>query len=164
MTTTATAPPETVPAKPKSKLVPLYRLKLERLGSFRSPARIIASPRTAAAVAREAIGELDREYLLALFLDSRSSVVGAEIVSIGTINASLVHPREVFKAAILANAAAIIMAHNHPSGNAEPSQMDFEATQRIKKAGELLGIPLVDHLVIGAGDAYFSFREAGKII
>jgi DNA repair protein RadC len=103
---------------------------------------------------------LDREHFWRIALDARSNVLGYETVSIGTISASLVHPREVFKGAILSNAAAIIVAHNHPSQDTSPSPEDKEVTRRIQKAGELLGIPLFDHLVLG-DRSFFSFKEAG---
>jgi len=104
----------------------------------------------------------DREHVVTLALDGKNRVLGFEIVSIGTLTASLVHPREVFKAAILANAAAIIVAHNHPSGDPTPSAEDRAITQRLKDAGELLGIRLLDHVVLGDG-RYHSFADAGEL-
>ncbi len=103
---------------------------------------------------------LDRERFLALYLDTRHRVRGIETVSIGTLNASLVHPREVFKNAIGMSAAAVIVAHNHPSGCARPSRDDLKLTARLDRCGEILGISLLDHLV--AGDAeIISIREHG---
>lgn len=105
---------------------------------------------------------LDREHFWRIDLDARSRVLGYEVVSIGTLSASLVHPREVFKGAILNNAAAIIIAHNHPSQETTPSQEDKEATRRIQRAGELLGIPLLDHMIL-ADEGFFSFKE-GRVL
>jgi DNA repair protein RadC len=103
---------------------------------------------------------LDRERFLTLYLDTRHRVRGIETVSIGTLNASLVHPREVFKNAIGMSAAAVIVAHNHPSGCPRPSSDDLDLTARLDRCGEILGIPLLDHLV--AGDAeIISIRECG---
>ncbi len=103
---------------------------------------------------------LDRERFLALYLDTRHRLRGVETVSIGTLNASLVHPREVFKNAIGMSAAAVIVAHNHPSGCAQPSCDDLELTARLDRCGEVLGISLLDHLV--AGDVEIvSIREYG---
>jgi DNA repair protein RadC len=79
----------------------------------------------------------------------------------GTLHSSLVHPREVFKAAILSNAAGFILAHNHPSGELTPSKDDIAVTERIKEAGDLLGIDLLDHIIVGDGKRYTSFREQG---
>jgi len=103
---------------------------------------------------------LDRERFLALYLDTRHRLRGGDTVSVGTLNASLVHPREVFKNAIGMSAAAVIVAHNHPSGCSQPSSDDLELTARLDRCAEVLGIPLLDHLV--AGDAEIvSIREYG---
>jgi DNA repair protein RadC len=104
----------------------------------------------------------DREHFLMLALDGKNRVVGFEIVSVGTLTASLVHPREVFKAAILTNAAAIVVAHNHPSGDPTPSAEDRAITERLKQAGELLGIAVLDHVVLG-DSGYHSFADAGEL-
>lgn len=105
---------------------------------------------------------LDREHFWRLDLDARNQVIGYEVISVGTLTASLVHPREVFKGAILANAAGIILAHNHPSGEARPSPEDREVTRRLTKGGALLGIPVLDHIIL-AGLKFYSFREQGLI-
>jgi DNA repair protein RadC len=120
----------------------------------------LTSPKLTYLYMRPKCRRLDREHFWRIDLDARSNVLGYETVSIGTISASLVHPREVFKGALLSNAAAIIIAHNHPSQDTSPSPEDKEATRRIQKAGELLGIPLLDHLVLG-DSSFFSFKEAG---
>jgi DNA repair protein RadC len=109
---------------------------------------------------REEFRGLDRERFLALYLDTRHRVVAAETVSIGSLNASLVHPREVFKPAVAMSAAAVIVAHNHPSGDASPSGDDLDLTARLDRCGELLGIALLDHLVTGDKDI-ISIREYG---
>lgn len=100
----------------------------------------------------------DREHFVALHLDARNGLIGVEAVSVGTLTAALVHPREVFKAALLCNSAGIIVAHNHPSGDSTPSSEDRETTKRLSRAGEIMGIPLLDHLIIASG-SYFSFKE-----
>lgn len=119
------------------------------------------TPAKALEILRPLIGGKTREHLAVILLDARSNVLGVMVVSIGTLSASLVHPREVFQPAILANAAAIIVAHNHPSSDPSPSKEDKETTRRLVKAGELLGIPLLDHVIIGGPDSSFSFKEAG---
>ena len=93
----------------------------------------------------------DREHFKVILLDSRNKVIGVNTVSIGTINSSLVHPREVYKPAILGNAVSIILVHNHPSGETEPSDADIEITNQLGKAGKILGIELLDHIIIGRG-------------
>jgi DNA repair protein RadC len=94
-------------------------------------------------------------------LDTKNRVLGFHVVSVGSLGASLVHPREVFKIAILANAASVILVHNHPSGDPEPSAEDRRVTERLKEAGELVGIPVLDHVVIGDG-RYVSFTDRGR--
>ena len=102
----------------------------------------------------------DREEFLAVFIDGKGRTIGYHVVSVGSLTASIVHPREVFKAAIIANAASLILVHNHPSGNPDPSPEDRSLTRRLKEAGELLGIRILDHVVIGDG-RYRSFADSG---
>lgn len=111
---------------------------------------------------RQRFEQLDREEFVVVLLDGKNRVIGFHVVSVGSLGASLVHPRETFKAAILANAAAVILIHNHPSGDPEPSTEDRSVTERLKGAGELLGIAVLDHIVIGDG-GYASFVEMGKL-
>lgn len=106
------------------------------------------------------IRDLKKEHFVVLFLDSRSQEIRRETISVGTLNASLVHPREVFEKAISLSAAQIIVAHNHPSGDPEPSDEDIEITKRLTEAGKLLGIELVDHVIV-AHDRFNSLREQG---
>ncbi len=104
----------------------------------------------------------DKEHFIILHLDSKSRVIKDEIISIGTLNASLVHPREVFKSAIKESANAIVLVHNHPSGDAEPSKVDEDVTNRLNETGKLLKIKIIDHVIIGK-DNYYSFSENQKI-
>jgi DNA repair protein RadC len=97
----------------------------------------------------------DREVLVGLYLNSRNQVIAYHVISMGTVCASLAHPREVFKPAIIKNACSVIVAHNHPSNNADPSKADLDVTRRLKIAGMILGIKLVDHIIITPdGKAY----------
>jgi len=98
------------------------------------------------------------EVFLALLLDVKHRPVREERVSVGVLDGSLIHPREVFAAAVRERAAAVILLHNHPSGDPEPSPEDREVTRRLRNAGGILGIPVLDHVIVGDG-AYFSFRE-----
>lgn len=121
---------------------------------------VVQRPEDLHSLLRREFQGLDRERFLALYLDTRHRLRGVETVSIGTLNASLVHPREVFKNAVGMSAAAVIVAHNHPSGCSQPSRDDLELTARLDRCGEVLGISLLDHLV--AGDAeILSIREYG---
>lgn len=101
---------------------------------------------------------LDREHFQVMLLNQKKAVISIEPISVGTLNGSLVHPREVFKQAIKRSAATMILAHNHPSGNCEPSEQDLLVTQRLKAVGEIIGIDVIDHIIIGE-DTYYSFLE-----
>jgi len=104
----------------------------------------------------------DREKFICLHFNVKNQIISYEIVSVGSLTSSIVHPREVFKAAILANAASVLFMHNHPSGGLEPSIDDIEITSRLCKAGGILGIDILDHLII-TRDGYFSFKQKGLI-
>lgn len=119
---------------------------------------IVVGPTGAAAVLRELVGARDREHFVCLHLDTRNRIFAAEVVSIGTLNQTVVHPREIFKAAIVNGAAAIIVGHNHPSGNVEPSREDDAIDKRLTEAGALLGIPLLDFLIVSE-KGHWSRRE-----
>jgi len=103
-----------------------------------------------------------QEHFLTVSLNGAHEVIGVQVVSVGLVNRTLVHPREVYAEPLVERAAAVIVAHNHPSGNVEPSEEDFEITGRLKEAGEVLGIPLLDHIIFGTR-GYYSFLEDGKV-
>src|SRR3990167_7162410 len=103
-----------------------------------------------------------KEHFYVLCLNARRQLLKVELVSVGTLSASLVHPREVFSAAISSGAAAAGAMHNHPSGDPSPSAEDREATRRLQRAGELLGIPLADHVIVSES-SFFIFRESGRL-
>lgn len=107
---------------------------------------------------KKKLGRMKKEHFLLLLLDSKNCLIKIVSISVGTLNSSLVHPREVFKEAIQASAASIILAHNHPSGDIEPSKDDLVITKRIIEAGKILGISVLDHIIVARGKA-FSFRE-----
>ncbi|NDL67951.1 RadC family protein [Anaerotalea alkaliphila] len=118
----------------------------------------INSPSTVANIYMEEMRYLEQEHLKIVMLDTKNQITGDSLLSIGTVNASLVNPREVFIHALKQSAVQIILVHNHPSGDPEPSREDIAITNRVKEAGELLGIHLLDHLVIGDG-SYISLKE-----
>ncbi|MFA6348657.1 MAG: JAB domain-containing protein [Candidatus Paceibacterota bacterium] len=103
----------------------------------------------------------EREHFWVITLSTNNRVKFVELVSLGTLNASLVHPREVFRRAIKRGACSIVVGHNHPSGNCKPSQEDIRLTKQLKDAGAIIGIDVLDHVIIG--DRTFSFREEGLI-
>jgi len=120
----------------------------------------ISAPADAARLLTEMLRYFPEERFYTLLLDTRHQVIKSQEISVGTLNASLVHPREVFRTAIREGAAAIIAGHNHPSGDPAPSKEDIALTLRLAQAGELLGIPLLDHVVVGEG-RYISLKEKG---
>lgn len=123
----------------------------------------VRSPEDAAQVATEFIGEDDREVFFVMCLNTKNDVVAVHRAHVGALNSSLVVPREVFKAAILNNSAAVIFAHQHPSQNVSPSREDIDVTKRLVECGRILGIEVLDHLVINASGKYISLKEKGYI-
>ncbi|MBM3320755.1 MAG: DNA repair protein RadC [Candidatus Eisenbacteria bacterium] len=122
----------------------------------------IRSPKDAAHLLMDEMRSLDREEFRVLLLDAKNRVIGVEIVSIGTLTASLIHPREGLKAAIVRSAASIILVHNHPTGVPTPSREDIEITERFAEAGRVIGIDVLDHVIIGDG-RFESLREMGYL-
>lgn len=108
-----------------------------------------------------ALHGLKREMFVVLLLNTRHRILKMETVSVGSLSASIVHPREVFRTAIQAAAASMILVHNHPSGDPQPSEDDIEITMRLRQAGQTLGIEVLDHVVIGGNGTHYSFRENG---
>lgn len=106
------------------------------------------------------MSSLKKEHFKGIFLDSRKRIIKDETIFIGSLNASIIHPREIFQVALEEGSAAVILLHNHPSGNPEPSDDDIKITKQLVKAGEILGIEVLDHIIIG-NKKYFSFREKG---
>jgi DNA repair protein RadC len=109
---------------------------------------------------RERFEKLDREEFLVLLLDAKNTMLDFNVVSVGSLTASIVHPREVFKPALLTNAAGIILMHNHPSGDIHPSQEDLTITKRLRETGEVMGIRVLDHIIFGE-NKFLSFVDAG---
>ena len=152
------------PPQPAPYRVPLYRVHLVRERAVTAPYGRLASSRCLAAIGWELLHDVDREHMLCLMLDVKNQVTGVHVVAVGSLTAAVVHPREMFKAAILHNAAAIALLHNHPSGNPYPSQEDRVLTTRIQEGGKLLGITVLDHVVLGDGpDVYWSFADEGLL-
>jgi DNA repair protein RadC len=140
---------------------PVVRVRLIR-ESTRSQVQL-SSPEDAMKTCEEFLADEDRENLIVLMLSAKNDLLGIHTASVGNLTSAIVTPREVFKAAILANAASIIIAHNHPSGEPEPSAEDIEVTRVIKLAGELLGIPLCDHIIVGGPSRSVSLKRRGLL-
>jgi DNA repair protein RadC len=122
----------------------------------------VRSPTDVEEVVRTFIGHADREVFIALNLSTANNINSIHVVSIGTLNQSIVHPRECFKAALLSNADAVIFAHNHPSGEVIPSAEDKQITTKLRECGQLLNIRVLDHVIVG-DKGYFSFQENGLL-
>ena len=125
---------------------------------------LVRTPAAAAPLLAQYIGESDREQFVVALLTVRHRLIGLHTVSVGSLSQSLVHPREVFKPAILAGAAGLVVAHNHPSGDPAPSPEDLALTARLSEAGELLGIRVLDHLIVARGGdrpSYVSLASRG---
>ncbi len=121
---------------------------------------LVKTPDEVVALVRGRLKGKKKEHFLALLLDTRNQLIKVSEISIGSLDTSIVHPREVFKEAISASAASIIFAHNHPSGDPEASEDDIELTKRLAKAGEIVGIDVLDHIIIG-GKKYLSLKREG---
>ncbi len=126
----------------------------------RSSGSSVRAPKDIARMFMDEMKHYDREHFKAAFLNTKNQVIKVVTVSIGSLNASIVHPREILKPAIAVSAASIILVHNHPTGDPTPSREDVEFTRRFAKCGELIGIELLDHIVIGA-DRFQSLKESG---
>jgi DNA repair protein RadC len=124
--------------------------------------RILNSPSDAASVLIELLENEPAEVFAILCVTTKHRVIGYHEVSRGTLDSTTAHPREVFKTAVMVNAASILLAHNHPSGDPTPSSDDVQLTRRLIDAGEILGIQVLDHIIVGDG-RYVSLRELGRL-
>ena len=139
------------------QIIALFELN-KRLHFSRNSKLKVQSARDVFEYMKGRIPDGTKEHLCLLFLDAKNRIIRHEIVSVGTLTASLIHPREIFKAAIRESANAVILVHNHPSGDVQPSNADKQVTTILRQAGNLLQIDLLDHVIIGADD-WFSFRD-----
>ena len=145
-----------------AKRINIVSIKMVKESSFLYQTRTVSSPNDAYEMIREQLKDLDREQFIIACLNTKNEPTNISVVAVGTLNKAIVHPREVFKTAILSNAANVIAFHNHPSGDTGPSQQDIQLTNRLYEAGELLGIKLLDHLIIGDG-TFTSLKEKGYL-
>jgi DNA repair protein RadC len=154
--------PRPNPTRPYS--YPGFRVALVREPGVKLAERpSLKTPAEAARVLAEYIGERDREVFVVALLTIRHRLIGVHTVSVGCLASSLVHPAMVMKPAILASAACLVLAHNHPSGCPEPSPEDVALTRRLVAAGQLIGIEVLDHLVLGEAGRYVSLKERGVL-
>ena len=142
--------------------LPRYRVALVLEGSCLSEQKTIRTPEDVFAIIGQEYENSVVETAMMLALDTKNKVIGVFNISTGSLNASIIHPRDVFQRAILSNAASVILVHNHPSGDPSPSSEDVELTKKLAAAGKLLDIDVLDHVVIGAG-RYVSLKENGVV-
>lgn len=134
-----------------------------RLAMFKEDKKlVIKNAKDIAKIFIPEMSSLKKEHFKGIYLDSRKKVIKEETIFIGSLNESVIHPREIFQIALNENAAALILIHNHPSGDPKPSGQDIEITKELVEAGDILGIPVLDHIIIG-DKKYFSMREKGLI-
>ena len=145
-----------------TKRINIVSIKLVKESSFLYQTLTISSPKDAYEMIKDQLQDLDREQFIIACLNTKNEPTNISVVSVGSLNKAIVHPREVFKTAILSNAASIMAFHNHPSGETTPSQQDIQLTNRLYEAGELLSIKLLDHLIIGDG-TFTSLKEKGYL-
>jgi DNA repair protein RadC len=145
-----------------SKRVNIVSLKLVRESSLLYQNRAVRSPKDGYELIKQYLGDVDREHFVVVCLDTKNQPTSIQTCHIGSLNSSIVHPREVFKSAILSNSASILVGHNHPSGNSTPSREDIEVTKRLVEVGQLLGIELLDHIVLGDTE-FISLKEKGYV-
>lgn len=149
---------------PAKGVVILAALELgRRLSKYQPEERyVIRSPEDGADYVMEDLRTLNQEHFVALYLNTKNQIIHTQTIFIGTLNSSVVHPREIFKEAVRRSAASLIVAHNHPSGDPTPSPEDIHVTKRLVKSGKIMGIELLDHIIIG-NRKYISLKEEGHI-
>jgi len=143
------------------QLVACFELARRLLAKEDEGEAVIREPQDAYTLTKD-LQAAKKEHFVVLYLDARNKVLKKETISIGTLTASLVHPREVFQPAVGLSAASVILVHNHPSGHTEPSQDDLALTRRLVEAGKLMGIEVLDHLIVGH-KKFLSLKEAGLL-
>ncbi len=128
-----------------------------------APRPSVSTPEDVVELCAQQLRGLDREHFWCLALNTKNRLLRMSEVSVGSLNASIVHPRELFKDAVRSSAASVVVVHNHPSGDPTPSGADIQLTRRLVKAGDVLGIEVLDHVVIGDGGAFSSLRDLGHM-
>lgn len=145
-----------------AKRINIVSLKLVKESSILYKERSVRSPEDGYQLMKLFLADKDREHFIVASLDTKNQPVSINVCHIGSLNASIVHPREVMKSAILSNAVSIIVGHNHPSGLPEPSKEDIEVTRRLAEAGKIIGIDVLDHIIVG-DESFISLKEKGYI-
>jgi DNA repair protein RadC len=149
------------------KRISVYTVKLVRESAkiYDLETKTVRSPIDAANAFREVFDtdSLTKEHFLLATLNTKNMIIGMHVIHIGSVNASICHPREIYQQALLNNATSIIACHNHPSGEVTPSPEDIDITQRLNEAGKLIGIDLLDHIILGDDMKFLSLKEKGYV-
>lgn len=143
-----------------AKRVNIVSVRMVKECSLLYKDRVIRSPEDGYNLLQQFLGNVDREHFVVACLDTKNQPTTINTCHVGSLNASIVHPREVMKPGILSNAASIIVGHNHPSGNPEPSQEDIQVTKKLVEAGKIMGIDVLDHIILG-DEKFVSLKEKG---
>ena len=143
----------------KMGYIPLVRLCLVKEKEVPYRKTVLNTPEMVAEIVNTIVPRADREYVLVVSLDARKRPIGIEVVAVGKLNAVMVSPRDIFKHCIINSADSLVIAHNHPSGEPEPSEEDWNFTKKMKKVGEFLEIPVLDHVIVGEDGKYVSLQE-----
>lgn len=145
-----------------SQIAAVFELARRLETYVEEPKRKVRSPKDVYALMYPKMREQKKEKFVTLYLDTKNQILKEEVVSVGSLNASIVHPREVFKSALMESSASVIMIHNHPSGDPSPSREDILVTEKLVEGGKLLGIDVLDHIIIGEG-RYVSLKDEGFV-
>ena len=159
MTTVSLPPALSTPRCPACAVADLRAL----FPGCTAPRESLTAPELAADALRPLLAGHDREHCVLISLDSKHRLVAVDTVSIGTVDHTFMSPREIYRDALLRGASAILLGHNHPSGDPTPSDDDLRVTRRLARAGETIGVTLLDHVVIGAGGRYVSLAREGHL-
>lgn len=149
--------------KTSTKRVSIISIKQVREKSIEYEQKCMKSSTDARDIFKRFLADSDREAFVVAYLSTKNYVNAIQVISVGSLSATLVHPREVFKGALTSNAASLIVCHNHPSGQTLPSEEDDNLTERLLKVGELMGIPVIDHLIVGNDDNYYSYKDMDRL-
>jgi DNA repair protein RadC len=153
--------PAADPEQVRRYRVAKYRVALVRDGSLPVAEKVVREPADVARLMTPLVADLDREGFWVLLLDGKNKIIGLNLVALGSLTACLVHCREVFKPAVVGSAAAVVLVHNHPSQQPDPSAEDVALTERLRSAGALLGINVLDHVIVTADGRYHSLANDG---
>lgn len=143
--------------------IPVYETKLVKVSNIEIPIRGVNTPEQAVSVLKALTDDVPGERIVVIFLNNSNRILGCEVVAKGGSDGAAIRPREIFQGALRANASAIILGHNHPSGDSSPSYEDVAMTKAVARAGHMIGIPILDHIIVTRDDGWVSLRDNGAL-